>query len=295
MTTATPKKPNKVVKTLKLIGNILVWIFVAFSVFVTVLVFSSLNNSDGVPSIQNKCVINILTDSMNPTFKAGDMVVGDMLSEEEKMYLEIGDIISYHVDLNDDGIDEINTHRIVEIEKNDLGMAIEYTTQGDNKDTNQVVDKKPVSPTDIICKYSGTTLKGVGTVISFLQTSTGFLVVIVLPLIAFFIFELIKFIMTVGEVRRSGKKEITAADEELIKQQAVEEFLRQQAAEQEAAKAAAEPALDEEAIKKAAIEEYIRQQAAAAAATAAPAEAEAPAEAPAAPAEAPAEAPAGDA
>ncbi len=297
MNTATPQKA-KLVKIIKGVANILVWVFVAFSVLVTVSVFASLNDSDGVPALGGYCSINILTDSMNPTFKKGDMIIGKKLSDADVKKIKVGDVISYHVDLNDDGNMEINTHRIVEVTTDNEGYVVSVITKGDNKETNLIVDPDPVFCGDIICIWTGTRLAGIGNVIQFLQTSTGFLVIIVLPLIAFFIFELIKFILTINEIRKSGKKEITAADEELIKQQAVEEFLRQQAAEQEAAKAAAKAAVDEEAIKKAAIEEYIRQQAAAAAAaaaTAAPAEAEAPAEAPAAPAEAPAEAPAAEA
>ncbi len=234
MSAANPKK-ERAIKIAGLVGKLLVWGFVAFSVLVTVLVFSSLNSADGVPSINGKCLIHILTDSMNPTLEAGDLIVGEKLTDEEKTALEVGDIISYHVDLNGDGVDEINTHRIAEIEKNSLGQAVTYTTRGDNRDICPANDRDPVNPMDVICRYTGTSIPGVGTVISFLQTPTGFLAVIVLPLVAFFLFELLRFILILKDVRSSGKKQITAAEEELIKQKAIEEYLLRQA-ELEAAK-----------------------------------------------------------
>lgn len=226
---------KKSTKTLKLILNIFVWLFVAFAVGITILVFVAQADSDGVPAINGKCAINILTPSMDPTIKEGDLIFGQKLTDEEKANLKVGDIISFHSDLNGDGNKEINTHRIVEINYSTNGTILSYQTQGDNKKTNPVRDKDPVYPNDVISLYTDSKLGGVGGFLSFLQTSTGFLVVIVLPLIAFFIYELIHFIMTFVSVKNSGKKQITAADEELIKQKAIEEYLRQQKAAETAA------------------------------------------------------------
>ena len=45
----------------------------------------------------------------------------------------------------------------------------------------------------------------------------------------FFVYQLVMFIRTLISVRNDGKKVITVADEELIKQKAIEEYLRRQA------------------------------------------------------------------
>ena len=229
-------KNAKTKKTLQIVLNVVIWLFVAFAVTITVLVIAAQSDSDGVPAIGGKCFISILTDSMSPTFNSGDMIVGEKLTDEQKTKLVVddgsrqsGDIITFYADLDGDGNKEINTHRIVGVNLDSAGNAISYITQGDNKQTNVVTDKDPVLCTNVICRYTGTRLKTVGGVIGFLQTSTGFLVVIVIPLVLFFIYELYRFIVTLKSVRGEGKKTITAEDEELIKQKAIEEYLRQQA------------------------------------------------------------------
>lgn len=49
-----------------------------------------------------------------------------------------------------------------------------------------------------------------------------------MPLVIFFGYEVYVFVKTVLSVKNEGKKVITAADEELIKQRAIEEYLRSQ-------------------------------------------------------------------
>lgn len=247
-------------KVVKIIIDVLVWLFCIFAVVVTILSIAS--HGDGVPSIAGKSILNVLTDSMSPTFEPGDIIIGQKLTEEEARGLQVGDIISYVAgDLNGDGIDDINSHRIIEVRDN------YYITHGDHNPEGM---NETVTFDNVRCKYDGTRLKGIGNVLQFLQTKVGFLVVIVLPLLVFFIYELIVFIKRFLEIKNAGKKQITAADEELIKQRAIEEYLRQQK-EKEAAAASSANA-EEPEVKP---------------------EAEAPAEEPAAE-EAPAEEPAAE-
>ena len=86
----------------------------------------------------------------------------------------------------------------------------------------------------------------------------------------FFIYELIVFIRKFLKVKNAGKKQITAADEEAIKQKAIEEYLKAQKAEADAAedvkekaeevKAEAE-AVEEKAVEVAAEAEVIAEEA----------------------------------
>lgn len=221
---------KSVKKTLSFIGNILLWLFVAFSVFMTILVFSAQGNKEGLSNIMGKSLVTIQSDSMKPTFKTGDLIIDQVLTTGEKSKLQPGDIITYYVDLNGDGISELNTHRIMEVyEENGYTY---YITKGDNKETNPVNDKEPVMHTYVLAKYTGVKLGGVGTVISFLQTPTGFMCVIVLPLVVFFLFELYNFIALV--IRLRGKNGISKEEEEEIKKRAVEEYLRRQQEAQDA-------------------------------------------------------------
>lgn len=224
-------------KVFNIILNVIIWIFVAFSVLVTVLAFAAQSSSDGIPELGGKCVLTVQTESMNPTFAAGDIIISDRLSEEGMKSLKVGDIISFDAgDLDGDQVNDINTHRIVDIITNGDG-TVKYITKGDNP---SIVATEEVAPANVKALYTDVRIKHVGKFLDFLQTSTGFLVCIVIPLIVFFVYELIKFILTFKKVKKGNKKEITEAEEELIKQRAIEEYLRAQKEAEAAASAPAE-------------------------------------------------------
>ena len=231
--------PTKAKKILSIVGNTLIWIFVVFSMLITVLVFTAQSNSDGVPAIFGKSLITVETDSMNPTYMVGDMVFMTKLSDEEKTDLKPGVIITYHapIDINGDGkIGDINTHRIETIDANGI-----IVTKGDG---NLIKDNEGDTPytihyNDVIgtCTENGK-LPGVGNAIKFLRSSLGFFLFIVLPLVAFFIYELYRFIALLLEERAKKNPQpagISAADEEEIKRRAIEEYLKAQQANAEAA------------------------------------------------------------
>lgn len=216
-------------KVCNIILNVIIWIFVVFSVAVTALAFAAQSNSARIPSIGGKSILTVQTPSMEPTIMTGDIIIGNKITAEEAKTLKVDDIITYSAgDLNGDGIDDVNTHRIVEVITE--GDSVSYITKGDN---NYVEDGFRVLPENVLCRYEGTRIAGLGRVLSFLQQPKGFLIVIVLPLILFFLYELFNFIKKFLEIKNSGTKQITAAEEELIKQRAVEEYLRAQKEKEE--------------------------------------------------------------
>lgn len=211
-------------RVLTVIGNVIIWLFVIFAAVITVLTFAAQSSEDGIPAIGSTAVLTVSSDSMKPVFEKGDIILGRKLTPEGQTSLKVGDVITFDAgDLDGDNIRDFNTHRIVEIEKDDAGR-ISYITKGDNV---AIEDERPVDPRSVICKYTGKRLKGVGKVIAFLQTSKGFLFCVVLPLILLFIFELLKFVRKFLEVK-GGKQKLSAEDEARIRQQAVEEYLRSQ-------------------------------------------------------------------
>ena len=220
----------KTKKVLAIIGNTVLWLFVIFAVFITAMVLSSTNNENGVASFNGKSYISIKTASMSPSFDAGDMIVVELLTDQGKENCKVDDVITYYADLDGNGTKELNTHRIVEIYEE--SGYVYYKTRGDNGDgdynseTVAAIDKNPVQSNEIIGRWTGTRLANVGNVMSFLQSSTGFLTIIVLPLVLFFLFELIKFVRTL--VKAKSKASISTEEEEEIKKRAIEEYLRQQ-------------------------------------------------------------------
>ena len=251
----TETKNSGVKKALKVIGNILLWLFVAFAVFITVLAFAAQNNTDGVPALFGKSFLSVTTDSMEPTLMVGDLLISDKIDNKEDPGLQVGDIITFKQEVVQ-GQAIFNTHRIIEVHADEKY----FITKGDNQEANVANVTETVSYYNLVAKYSGTRLPKVGAALAFLQTPTGFLVVIVIPLVLFFLFELVKFIRAAIAVKNEGKKQITAADEELIKQKAIEEYLRQQKEAEEATKnangssdpvpPAEEPKADEPAVEE---------------------------------------------
>lgn len=246
------EKKSTFKKTAGMVVNILLWLFVAFSVLVTVIAVSASSNKKNVPTVGGKCYLSVQSNSMNAEkpswvgseqpggFKKGDLIVCQYIADDTDAInsLKKGDIIAFEWDINGDGMisqGEYNTHRIVNIVEEN-GVISYFETLGDNKEFSK--DKtEEVYASRIIAKYNGTRIGGVGAVLTALGTSLGFGLCIVLPLAVFFVYELVVFIKTVMKVKNDGKKLITAADEELIKQRAVEEYLRQQ--QEEKAKQAA--------------------------------------------------------
>lgn len=234
---------SKAKKTVGIVVNVILWLFVIFSVGVTVVAVSASANKKGVPCIGGNCYLSVLSDSMNAAkpewvgsdapdgFSKGDMLIGRYIVDDEKAIaaLRVGDIITFEWDITNDGViseGEYNTHRIVRIVEAD-GKIDYFETQGDNADYSRGQTEK-VKPSAVIARYDGHKLAGIGGVMSFLQSSLGFGLCILLPLALFFVYELVIFIRTVLSLKNEGKKVISAEDEEMIKQRAIEEYLRRQ-------------------------------------------------------------------
>lgn len=233
---------SKTKKIIDIVLNVVLWLFVIFSIFVTVVAVSVDKDGENVPIVGGKCYLTVLSTSMEgkkpdgiaadkPSgFNKGDLIVAKYIGKDldAKTKLGIGDVISFRFDVNNDGkIDkgELNTHRIVDLVKDGEGNVTGYITKGDNNLTN---DANPVYFGDIVAVYSGRRLAGIGNVLTFLSSKLGFGLCIILPLFLFFAYELFVFIKTLLTVKNEGKKVITAEDEELIKQRAIEEYLRRQ-------------------------------------------------------------------
>ena len=115
-----------------------------------------------------------------------------------------------------------------------------------------------ISDGDIVGKYVGKVQK-LGTVMDFLSGSTGFLLVIVLPMLLFFIYQIYHLIMISIRLKKAIAVE-TAREQELERQKVAAGSQPQQDAE--AAKAALEEARrlreEAEAIRARAEEELAR-------------------------------------
>ena len=210
-------------KVVGIVINVILWLFVVFAALTTVVVFTGTSNN-GVGNLFGYMPFSIQTQSMEPTIKAGDVVIG---KEVDFNTLKEGDIITYWTTVDEQKI--LNTHRITKVISNGKGSVPSFKTKGDN---NQIEDEYTVAAADIVAKYNSK-ISGLGKAVDLLETQKGFFICIVLPLILFFLYQLyhlIKVIVTVKQENAGLSKE----DEEELKKKAVEEYLAKQKEEQEA-------------------------------------------------------------
>lgn len=175
----TQKKSGKVVGTIiniLLIAAIVIAFVCTYTAFVT-------KSGGGVPSILGVEPFSVQSDSMSPFFEKGDLVIDKKVDDPST--LEVGDVITFWTII--DGERVLNTHRIVSIE--DGGTFRYFVTKGDN---NTMEDSMTVHQSEVVGKYVRH-IKGLGTVLDFLQTSKGFFCIIVLPVFAFFLYYLVNF------------------------------------------------------------------------------------------------------
>jgi len=210
-------------KVVGIVINVILWLFVVFAALTTVVVFTGTSNN-GVGNLFGYMPFSIQTQSMEPTIKAGDVVIG---KEVDFNTLKEGDITTYWTTVDEQKI--LNTHRITKVISNGKGSVPSFKTKGDN---NQIEDEYTVAAADIVAKYNSK-ISGLGKAVDFLETQKGFFICIVLPLILFFLYQLYHFIKVIVTVKQENAG-LSKEDEEELKKKAVEEYLAKQKEEQEA-------------------------------------------------------------
>ena len=223
------KKGVTVIVSIVLWGVILLAALFAFTTLAT-------RDTANVSSLAGYTPMVVKTDSMAPTFYSGDLI---LIKKCDTSKLTEGDIICFHTIINNEYA--LNTHRIEKIDENENMRS--YTTKGDN---NAISDTHIISDGDIVGKYVGK-LSKFGHVMDFLSSSMGFLIVIVLPMLLFFIYQVYHLIMVsinlkkAMAVEEAVKKAETESSEKAEAQAALEEARRLKA-EAEAALAAVKAA-----------------------------------------------------
>ena len=129
--------------------------------------------------------------------KPGDLIFDTAVKDTSE--LKIGDIITYWTVI--DGERVLNTHRITEIY--DGGGYLIFQTKGDN---NTIEDSLTVHESEIVGQYNGMKIAGLGKLFDYLQTSTGFLIVVVIPVAIFFLYHLIQFFRVLFEYQSVKNK-----------------------------------------------------------------------------------------
>lgn len=216
------KKPGKASRVISTVINVVLVVAIILAAISTYISFVS-SSGNGVPSVFGLQIYSIQTESMYPILKPGDLIFDTAVKDPAD--LEVGDIITYWTVINGERV--LNTHKIYEIY--DGGDYRIFSTKGE---ANNVVDSLTVHESEVVGKYKFR-VGGLGKVFDYLQDSTGFLIVVVIPVFIFFLFYLVQFFRVLFEYQNvknrikyeqeRGRTEDLLADQEKKLQESKEE------------------------------------------------------------------------
>lgn len=168
-------------KVFTVIGTILCIILVPILLINLTLIAKSYLNKDEVPSVGGRLPLIVLTDSMYPMIESGDLIICKTISAEA---VQLEDVISFF-DPAGNGT-SIVTHRVIEIIDKD--NQIFFRTRGDNNNA----DDKDLVPGDKLVGLYQTRIPGAGNIAMFMQTTTGLVVCVLLPILLLVGYDLIR-------------------------------------------------------------------------------------------------------
>lgn len=186
-------------KIFKIIKNI--FFYLLLIIVIPLFVFSLINRFSGnVLMINNKAIMVVasgsmseqneeneylFTNNLNNQFQKYDIIILEKVNDSSE--LSLYDVIAYR---NDEEINVI--HRIIKINSQN------YETRGD---ANNATDKYHPEFTDVIGKYTGKKLEGIGMFIMFLQSYAGIITIFSLLYCMFMIDSITNKINKVQENR----------------------------------------------------------------------------------------------
>lgn len=194
---------NRILKIISsTIFTLLILIIVVIVFYIVRVNFLASNDKLGEVKIN---MYTILTQSMYPTIKAGDVIV--TYKEDGNKYNK-GDVITFTSPKNG-GI--TITHRIVEVSS--LNGEYSYKTKGDNNNTE---DSELINGSNVLGRVIFKVPKA-GYVQQFLVTKTGWIVAVILPAMGIVIYDILKVVLiALGIKKKDQKKYVNKKDEERI-------------------------------------------------------------------------------
>ncbi|MGI6360369.1 MAG: signal peptidase I [Acholeplasmatales bacterium] len=213
----TSSMKDTTMKVLKIVGQVFYYVVIVVILTFSIITIAS-REEDKIPNLFGKGFLAVQTDSMSgsnkDSFNAGDLIYVRLLSDKGREKLEVGDVVTYF----DEAIRALNTHRIIEI--NGTGDEMTVITKGDKEGLGRDVER-PVDK--ILAVYTGKTPK-LGKFISFLNTKLGFGLVIVLPVLALFIFQSVRVYLLYKEKKTATSAIDIDAERERIRQEILKEM-----------------------------------------------------------------------
>jgi len=175
------KKTINTHKILTIVGSVLCVILVPILIINLTLIVKSYVNKDEVPNVGGVLPLIVLTDSMYPDIKSGDLIICNTIEASE---VKVNDVISFF-DPAGNGT-SIVTHRVIEIvEENG---ELKFRTRGDNNNTE---DRELVPAENLVGIYK-MRIAGAGHIAMFMQSTAGLVVCVVLPIILLVGYDIVR-------------------------------------------------------------------------------------------------------
>ena len=191
-----------------IIGIVLCVILIPILLLNISLIVRSLTDPEEVPSVGGYLPLIVLTDSMYPQIQSGDMII---CHTDEPQNIQVGDVIAFF-DPAGNGTSVV-THKVIELTEVDGEVA--WVTQGI---ANNAADFLPVPAKNLVGVYESR-IPGLGNVVMFMQSTTGLIVCVVLPILLLIGWDILR--------RRKHEKKSQQDTEALLKE--LEELRAQKA------------------------------------------------------------------
>ncbi|ETI70139.1 signal peptidase I [Neobacillus vireti] len=178
-------------RTFKWIGNIIFALLIIMSISALFSILQSKKEPGQMPSILGYKVMTVLSGSMEPLLKPGDIVVARPIDLEK---VKVNDVITFRNNQH-----TLVTHRIIDLVTND--GEVFFQTKGD---ANNVEDEGLISSEQLEGSLFFYIPKA-GYIANFLQSSMGIILLVTVPLLILTI-GLVKKIFTVNRQEKRDLK-----------------------------------------------------------------------------------------
>ena len=178
------KPIDKKQKTLNIVGIVICILLIPILIFNCILIVKGIVNEDEVPGVLGYTPLIVLTDSMYPDIKSGDIIICKDIDPTD---IKEEDVISFF-DPADKNHTAVVTHKVIEVITDDDGKLY-FRTKGTN---NNAEDKILVPAENVVGIWTEVRFPGAGHVALFMQSTWGLIVCIFMPLALFVAYELLR-------------------------------------------------------------------------------------------------------
>ena len=210
-------------RTFNIVGNVAMWLFLIFAVTVTVFMFSSSSSDDGYPTLFGRVFIPVNETVDADTVNNGDLLIVREKKEKTLLKTEAGNVLIFTVKTDPDSKEVLKIDRVKETRTlPDGNLELRFEKTGFltvNRENGMLREGR------FIAVYSGKKIPGIGGIFGFLVSQTGFISVVIIPLVLLFLFELFNYAIAVMSRPRPS---VTEEEKRAIAEKAVADYIKKQ-------------------------------------------------------------------